>query len=174
MATCKKCGAELLPGTQFCTECGEKVTQEAQKPEQKPAEQSPAAAAPAVPYGSANQNASAANSRPADGKTDRVMGVGAFFWLTVLFRIPFLGLLMALILSFVPGNKNLRNFARANLIHAVIGIVIVLLLSLAARALTGFLKNTITDMFSKEEISDIFSDILGENAGEIAELIGKQ
>lgn len=129
MAECTKCGAAVLPGALFCTECGTKLTEEqkttqeqAQTQEQKTAQSPADSYIPPVIQGDPAEN--------------DVVGVGAYFWLSVLFSVPVVGLLACLLVSFVPRRKSLKNFGRASLIRAVIGL---LLSGIAALTLWLFL-----------------------------------
>ncbi len=52
-----------------------------------------------------------------------VVSTGAFFWLDVLFKLPGLGWLFCIILSFAPKNYNIKHFARSRLIVLVIALI---------------------------------------------------
>lgn len=55
---------------------------------------------------------------------DNLVGKGPFFWLLLLFSIPFFGFIASIVFSCAPRNKSLKNFSRAVLIWYIIGIVI--------------------------------------------------
>ncbi len=58
---------------------------------------------------------------------DNVVGKGPFFWLLLLFSVPFFGFIASVVFSFAPQNKSLKNFSRAVLIWNIIGIVLVVI-----------------------------------------------
>ena len=55
---------------------------------------------------------------------ENLVGKGPFFWLLLLFSIPFFGFIASIVFSCAPRNKSLKNFSRAVLIWYIIGIVI--------------------------------------------------
>ena len=156
MAACPKCGAELPAGTKFCTECGTNLESEQKEqkktavPGQEPAAQQHIYMDPPAPH-----------MVPAGSET---VSVGAFFWLTVLFHVPVIGLLACLILAFAPGKKSLQNFARANLIRALIGLLLFALTCLMFRLLLPKMKTAAEDFLGEaaEELYDI-GESLDEN-----------
>lgn len=168
MAECPKCGAAVLPGALFCTECGTKLTEE-QKTTQEQArtQEQKTAQSPAYSYiPPVIQGDPAAND---------AVGVGAFFWLSVLFSVPVVGLLACLLVSFVPRRKSLKNFGRASLIRAVIGL---LLSGIAALTLWLFLPKIEAgaERFLREQAEewaeDRFGGLAGNADGGLAGLIG--
>lgn len=128
---CPKCGTPYRPGVQFCTECG---TRRAQSPAAAPVNPNPANANPVnpnpvhanpapmgVPYTPAPV-AAAEDDMPRGGAYG-VVSTGAFFWLDVLFKLPGLGWLFCIILSFAPKNYNIKHFARSKLVVLVIALI---------------------------------------------------
>ena len=65
---------------------------------------------------------------------ERPVKTGAYFWLMLLFAIPVIGLISVIIFSFAPKKQSLKNFARANLIWVIVGLVLTLI-----AALVGFI-----------------------------------
>jgi len=61
---------------------------------------------------------------PAADPTNKVVGTGTYFGLMLLFALPIIGFIACIIMCFAPKNKNLKHFARANLIWAIIALVI--------------------------------------------------
>lgn len=147
---CGKCGNALEEGAKFCAECGNMVQEqkvETQKvpeiknpepvsaPQPQPQAVSPKPTAPIQPRPTTAQ----AQPRPVTpqpsiahqtsapvtvDKTSKVAGMGAFFGLMLLFALPVIGFIAAIVFSFAPKNKNIKNFARATLVWMIIGIVI--------------------------------------------------
>ena len=56
--------------------------------------------------------------------TNKVVGTGTYFGLMLLFALPIIGFIACIIMCFAPKNKNIKHFARANLIWAIIGLII--------------------------------------------------
>lgn len=52
------------------------------------------------------------------------LGAWSYFWLSVLFAVPVVGLVFMIVFSCNTGNINRRNFARSYLIRLVFGLVI--------------------------------------------------
>lgn len=129
---CPQCGTPYRPGVQFCTECG---TRRAESPAEtnqtpvnpkpaRPTQPNPVHANPApmgVPYTPAPV-AAAEDDMPRGGAYG-VVSTGAFFWLDVLFKLPGLGWLFCIILSFAPKNYNIKHFARSKLVVLVIALI---------------------------------------------------
>ena len=70
---------------------------------------------------------------------------GAFFLFSILFAIPGLGLILAILFSLIKKiNPNIRHFARANLILLLIGLI----LSVAGCLLVYFLVPGVSTFFS--------------------------
>ena len=57
-----------------------------------------------------------------------VVSTGTFFGTMLLFALPFIGFISCIIMCFAPKRKSLKNYAKANLIWAIIGLVFGLLL----------------------------------------------
>ncbi len=105
---CPNCGRELLPGASFCPECGASISGAAPSPSSRPS--------PANRYTSQSLPSNYAPLSP-----------WAYFGLQILFSIPLVGFILAIIFSLDDTNINRRNFARSywcGLIVAVILIVI--------------------------------------------------
>lgn len=129
---CPKCGTPYRPGVQFCTECGTRRAESPAETNQTPVNPKPARATqpdpvhanPApmgVPYTPAPV-AAAEDDMPRGGAYG-VVSTGAFFWLDVLFKLPGLGWLFCIILSFAPKNYNIKHFARSKLVVLVIALI---------------------------------------------------
>ena len=150
---CPKCGTPYRPGVQFCTECGTRRAQSpAAAPvnpnpaNANPVNPNPANANPVNPN-LANANPNTVNPNPVHanpapmgvpytpapvaaaeddmprGGAYGVVSTGAFFWLDVLFKLPGLGWLFCIILSFAPKNYNIKHFARSKLVVLVIALI---------------------------------------------------
>ena len=63
--------------------------------------------------------------KPEDTEESRkVVGVGAFLGISLLFGIPVIGFFACAVMSFAPKNKNVKNYSRAMLIWMIIGLII--------------------------------------------------
>ena len=145
---CTECGKEIADGVAFCTECGTKapadpvsattetVTEAKDTKVETPVVHTP----PAQSY-----PAQQTYTQPAPDPTSKVVGTGAYFGLMLLFAIPIIGQIACLIMAFAPKNKNIKHFARAQLIWMVIGIII------AALVIGGIvlLVNTFSDYIAE-------------------------
>ena len=107
---CNICGNQIQDNVEYCVHCGSKVAADA-----KPA-------APAVDPMQQYSQMYATPEKPAD-----VVGTGAFFWLQLLFCIPFVGFICSIIFSFAPRSINLKHYSRSVMIWQILGIVIVVL-----------------------------------------------
>ncbi|MBQ7047935.1 MAG: hypothetical protein IJN86_03210 [Clostridia bacterium] len=83
-----------------------------------------------------------------------VVGTCYYFFMTLLYAIPFVGLIMAIVMSFGGTvNRSKRGFARAVLIYKIIGIVLIL----SALIALIFLQNALFEMLSDYLSEDIYS-----------------
>ena len=139
---CTECGKEIAQGVAFCTECGTKapadpapnenttVTEATPTKAETPPVHTPAAQtgyqAPQQTYSPPPQTTyqQPVAAAPAADPASKVVGTGTYFGLMVLFALPVIGFIACIIMCFAPKNKNLKHFARANLIWAIIGLII--------------------------------------------------
>ena len=165
---CTECGKEIAQGVAFCTECGTKapadpatattetetVTEAVTTKVETPAVHTPTAQTSYQPQ-------QTYTAPPAADPTNKVVGTGAYFGLMLLFAIPIIGQIACLIIAFAPKNKNIKHFARAQLIWMVIAIVLigilVALLSVLTNTLMDFIKESTGGEFSNW--GDIFSNL---------------
>ena len=174
---CGNCGYSLEDDARFCPECGTKtqeapeaapeekkpepvITPKAQnvppvkaqvtQPNPKPVAPQPVVPQPVVPQPVVPQPAP--TPAPVD-KSNKIVKTGTFFGFMLLFAIPVIGFICAIIFSFAPKSKSLKNFARATLIWMIIGLVItaiiVILCFVMTTTIINFLQNTI-DEYSYE------------------------
>lgn len=113
---CDECGSELQEGTAFCAECGARIS----SPQR-------GQTTPAV-HGGANPAPNAVVFYPPQPQEDESASTAAFFWLILLFAIPFVGWIATIIMSFAPQNKSIKHFARAVLIWLILALVVVAIL----------------------------------------------
>lgn len=83
------------------------------------------------------------------------MGAWSYFWYTVLFSIPVLGLISLIVCSCSDKNINRRSFSRGYLIGVIVVALIAILVAVAAVVLVlgGFLP---------EETMEMINDTLGQ------------
>lgn len=121
------------------------------------------------------------------------VGFGTYFGLAALFAVPVIGFIAAILFSFIPKRKSLKNYARATLTWLSIGLlVLALLFSLVVSVLNMAVKavnesagtqfESIFDVVhtvNKVQQGDIrvllphLSSILGEEYSEFLEELGK-
>lgn len=83
-----------------------------------------------------------------------VVGTCYYFFMTLLYLVPLVGLVMAIVMSFGGTvNRSKRGFARAVLIYKIIGIVVLL----SALIALIFLQNALFEMLSEYLNEDIYS-----------------
>ena len=93
--------------------------------------------------------------KPEDTEESRkVVGVGAYLGISLLFGIPVIGFFACIIMSFAPKNKNVKNYSRAMLIWMIIG----LLVSAGLIALGIWIANEILE-YLKELTEGPFAEI---------------
>ena len=141
---CTNCGAVLKEGAAFCDNCGQPVVPADSNLRETDAPRSVYGTQPNPPnqpYQSANapnqlHQPYAANPymNPAPPynayQDDSVMSMGSWFVTILISAIPIVGIVMIFIWAFgSTGNANRRNYARAVLIWALIGIVLGILFS---------------------------------------------
>lgn len=150
---CKNCGKELTDNMMFCAECGTKVVEDV-KPAPQPTPQ--VAPQPKPQPQTASQPKPAPQPTVGAEKTNKVVGLGAYFGLIVLYAIPVIGFIACIIMAFVPKNKNIKNFARAMLIWLAIGLVVgIISISIVSKVVTS-----ITNAFSRyEEMIEQYNEI---------------
>ncbi len=169
MAICTNCGKEMADGIQFCTECGTKVGVPIEdiQPDIAPVQETTAQAEINVQQSIPTQQ-SFTQAEPVAG----VVGTGTFFGLSLLFRIPLIGWLICLIMSFATKNKNVKNYARSVLIWMIIGLIFSVIAFFIFKwicdMVIGFVSG-ITDEFISDSgnIVNIISEI-----GELSEISG--
>ena len=137
MTKCSHCGAELAPGSKFCTACGTTVSETAQQsgsPLVYPQNNNPQPlAGAAVP-----RPTPLPNQQPMSPPTDYqqvqenlpsgYMSVKSFVWHSILFALPVIGWLICIGFAFMSKNSVKKNFARATLVLLAIGLVLSLIL----------------------------------------------
>ncbi len=158
--SCQTCGAQLPDGAVYCGNCGAVVQNAAPEQQfvyaneqpvtqpqpqyippqysepqyvqpqyQQPQYQEPQYQMPMQPV---QPEPKAKNEE----KLYPVAGVGGFFWRTILFAIPIVGLICCIVMAFAPRNPNVRNHARAYCLFWIIAAAILLTLVIIA-AITG-------------------------------------
>lgn len=121
---CNNCGAEIDDNSRFCINCGQQInnfnsvndmnnnfdTAEGQQQE----------------YANNQQNGNVNNSGPQFVNTlsYEPIGMWGYFGYELLFSIPVIGFILAIIFSITSNNVNVKNFARAYFIMFIFGVII--------------------------------------------------
>ncbi len=163
---CTRCGKPLSENERFCTSCGASVNLQASPQEAPVAQEAVEAYAPrqASLEPQPIQSDTAAPEQqydpsqtyqppiyqppayqPPPDPTREVVRTGTYFGLIFLFRIPLIGFLACLIMAFAPKNKNIKHYARAQLIWALIGLLFASLIIGALIALGNSLLNALNE-----------------------------
>lgn len=115
---CPNCNKTFPDSHVFCDNCGGKLVNGNGNASPQPPVQN---YQPAPAYNPAPGYAPPANKYPTNETVSTIGWVGYF----ILFAIPLIGFITMLVLAFGnPKKKSVRNYARAVLIMAVIGIVL--------------------------------------------------
>lgn len=110
---------------------------------------------------------------PATDVAVGTVGFGAYFGLAALFAVPVVGFIAAILFSFIPKRKSLKNYARATLTWLTIGLlVLALIFSLVVSVLNIAVKavneNTGTQF---ESIFDVVNTVNKIRQGDIRVLL---
>lgn len=196
---CTGCGMELTDGLMFCTGCGTKVPEGAPAeapavkeeipaeekvvkepvmvqaqpeqqqqyipPQQQPPPQQTAYTQPPLPREILDSDIKGTKYEP--------ISAWGFIGIMLLMCIPIVGILLVIIWA-CGGCRKLckRSLARATLIMAAIGLVISLIIGIAAGGFINFLSKN-ADADEPGGIAAVFSSITGDKDGEgLAGLIG--
>lgn len=109
------------------------VQQPIQEPVQQPA-QPPVQPTPVTP------------AKPSIPEEYTPMTIGGYIGYTLLFGIPCIGFIVALVIAF-GGNKkiSLKNYAKAYLIMILIAVVLIVIMAVAAGSIFWSIFNTIAE-----------------------------
>lgn len=88
------------------------------------------------------------------------LGTGAYFALILLFAIPVIGIISCIIMAVAPKNVNIKHFARAVLIWALIAIILA-----AASVVTAYIF--------RDAIADLCRNTTGRDPGELARAVSE-
>ena len=136
---CSNCGASLEDDAVFCPECGVRADGSIPENGSAPAGGEPSAEdfadaasapEPAVQAEPAPAPEPAAENAP---ERSREISTAGYFWLMLLYHIPFLGFIAMLIFGLSASNRNLRNYARAHLVWIIVMILLFVLLYVVTR-----------------------------------------
>ncbi len=121
---------------------------------QQPAYQQPAYQQPVY-----QQPASQPQSvgQPIADPTSKVVKTGTYFGLMFLFGIPLIGFLVCLVTAIAPKNKSIKNFARAQLIWTLIGLLFTILIIGALIALGNSFLNLLNEA-TGGELGNMFAN----------------
>ena len=107
---CRKCGIDNPDGARYCRRCGEPLT------------------------GARTSTGGTTSVPPTSGKMTvedlpveyRPIGMWGYFGYSLLFAIPFVGWIIALVFAFgVNPNINLKNFARAYFCSLIVALSLI-------------------------------------------------
>lgn len=134
---CRKCGMDNPEGARYCRRCGEAL----ERPRTS-SEGALSGAAPlgAGPSGTASSGAAASSVPPMSRNISiedlppeyRPIGMWGYFGYNLLFSIPFVGWIIALVFACgVTSNVNLKNYARGYFCGLIVACVVVFLFSVS-------------------------------------------
>ncbi len=131
---------------------------------------------------------------PANDVAVGTVGFGAYLGLAALFAVPVVGFIAAILFSFIPKRKSLKNYARATLTWLTIGLLVLALifslvvsvLNIAVKAVNENAGTQFKNIFdvvhtvNKVQQGDIrvllphISSLVGEEYGDFFEELGKE
>ena len=151
MAFCTGCGENISDEAKFCIKCGKPTTENTTNVVL--AEEKAAAAATTVPPTEIDTGSGDAlqpvvkqahppkpvpqpvvienNPSAAYNANAWLISTGGYVLMMLLFAIPLIGWLICIIMAFAPKNPNRKNFAKANLIFLIIGIILMIIIWIA-------------------------------------------
>ncbi len=185
---CTNCGKELEEGMAFCTECGTKVevddvtvaaTQTAAAAVSQAASQTvqqSVSPTPAVVYQQpvyqqpVYQQPVQQTTAAVLDETNQVVKTRKYFGLIFLYGIPVIGLLACIYMSIFPKNKNVKNFSRAMLIWAILGLILCILIWMGLKALADVLAQMLNELGGGQlsELKNLFGQL-----GELKDVFGQ-
>ena len=131
---CTECGAPIKDGATFCSECGTKV------PAEKKPETSSEAQAPQTIY---QPQQTYQPQFTATAPAAQPISTAYYFFMTLVFAIPVVGLIVCLVTAFAGEDVSRKNFSRAALIWIIIGVVV----SIIAGIALAVIGNSVMDAF---------------------------
>ena len=108
---CPNCGKELNPGASFCPECGTSIS----------------GAVPTSASRPSTADRSTSQSLPSNYTP---LSPWAYFGIELLFAIPLVGFILAIVFSFDDSNINRRNFARSYWCGLIVAVVLTVLFAI--------------------------------------------
>ena len=173
MAFCTQCGTRVEDGAAQCSQCGASLDPEMMEKvvggQAEISEETPETSAPEVDEKTEETSAEeqvAPEPQP-EPKTQQYyetvykeepVGMGTFFGLELVYRIPVIGLLVAIIMSFAPKNKSLKNYSRSTVVWQLIGLAVTALLVFAA-------------MYAFNALLDNLEEATGQSINDLEQLI---
>ncbi len=152
---CEKCGSQISDNSTFCGNCGASMNNAAAPsyaPHPRPAAPSytppPPNYIPATPNNHPVYSHAAPNSRPGYAASGypgagQEMSVGQWMITLLIMAIPIAGLVMMFVWAFGSGAPvSKRNFSRASLIFAAIGVGLYLILMIAGVSMMGAMMDS--------------------------------
>ncbi len=125
---CPMCGNVMGDREKVCINCGYKAEQEQTV---SGAEASVHDAGMAV-HEAEGKASFVKGPEPSARRQDKAPSTAVFFFLDLVFMMPLVGFLMAMVFSCgVTGNDSLTNFSRARLIQVIISLLFTVLLAVA-------------------------------------------
>ena len=121
---CTECGKEIAVGVAFCTECGAKT------PETTAAKAETVTDNAVQPQAQTQQTYQQPTPQqtvvqtPSAEPVSKVVGTGTYFALMLLYALPIIGIISVIVMASKAKNKNIKNFAKANLIWAIIAVIL--------------------------------------------------
>lgn len=156
-AKCNSCGAAITDNAKFCSECGAPVIPNEEASQKINAEKKPVyEVMPALISNSSDSKQDAGTQQnektqeqynpyitpPPPDSRYATIGLWSYVGMMILFALPLVGFILAIVWAFEESNLNRRNYARAALVITAIKIVIsIILIIIFVVLLSGFIKD---------------------------------
>ncbi|MDR0531325.1 MAG: zinc ribbon domain-containing protein [Oscillospiraceae bacterium] len=154
---CTSCGGSIPDGVKFCTVCGAPAPIAAPQPAYQPVPQPAAQPALQPVYQPARQS----EAPPAKGSIYAPIGALGYIGYFILFAIPVLGLVLALVwgLGKGGGNVNRRGLARAMFVFQLLAILVLIVGLIFGVAMQKTITNAVSEATGQQVsgIGDLFA-----------------
>ena len=140
---CPHCGAMINDNDEFWTSCGTPVKNDDA--------QGGASATNRSEHITVNQSGYQQNGyqqtsipyyQPPQQTNDNLVSIGAYIGYTILFSLPLIGLIFAIVFAINHENQSLKNFARAHLILIIASGILSILLTIFVIAIVAMAESS--------------------------------
>ena len=140
---CPHCGAMINDNDKFCTSCGTPVkNDDAQGGASAPNRSEHITVNQSGYQQNGYQQTSIPYYQPPQQTSDNLVSIGAYIGYTILFSLPLIGLIFAIVFAINHENQSLKNFARAHLILIIASGILSILLTIFVIAIVAMAESS--------------------------------